>query len=445
MESGPELSESEKSKDVEGKTITPPSAQQPQESKVAKDALSRLHSDRTDGGLAWFQVVGGFAVMAVTWGLVNCFGVYQTYYQTVMLTSHTASSISWIGSLQACLLLLGGLVAGPLFDAGYFKTILIVGLFMINFGMFMTSLCSTYWQVLLAQGFCVGIGMGLIFLPSAAIIGQYFVKRRGFAVGLGGIGSPVGGIIFPIIFSRLLPKIGFGWATRVIAFIVLGLSVIPIIFMRPRFPPSGRIRSVVDNTAFRDVPFVTFTIGSSLAFLVLYTAYFYIQLFDELNHLSTLDFSPYTVTLMNVGSIFGRILPTYLSDKVGVINMSIASTFASAVLAFGWMGVHNLAGVIVFVLLYGFTSGAVLTVTSAAIMGLSPDMSRLGTRMGMAFTVAGITVLVGTPIAGAIFGNFSRIRWLAGIGYSAGGLVLGSVLMGGSRYAKGRNKEGWKF
>lgn len=399
-----------------------------------------------DGGTkAWLQVIGAWVIMAASWGLVNTFGVYQTYYQTVMLAYHSASSISWIGSLQACLLFLVGVIAGPLFDAGYFRAMLTIGLFLISFGMFMTSLCSTYWQVLLAQGICVGIGMGLIFLPSAAIVAQYFLKRRGFAIGLGGTGSPIAGIIFPIIFSRLLPKVGFGWATRIIAFIVLALSIIPVLFMRPRLPPSGRIRSFIDKAAFGDFAFMSFSIGTMLAFLVLYTAYFYIQVFDELNHLSSLNFSPYTVTLMNAGSVVGRLLPTYMSDKIGIVNMSIICTFASAVLAFSWMGIHNLAGVIVFTLIYGVFSGAVVTVASAAIMGLSPDMSRLGTRLGMAFTLSGIAVLVGTPIAGAILGDFTRTRWLGGIGYSAGGLVLGTICMVLARITVGKQKSTWKI
>ncbi|KAH8911940.1 MFS general substrate transporter [Coniochaeta sp. PMI_546] len=399
-----------------------------------------------DGGLqAWLQVVGAFSVLVATWGLVNTYGVYQTHYQTVMLTSDSASSISWIGSLQACLLFLGGFVSGPLFDAGHFRAELVGGLFLISFGMFMTSLCETYWQVLLAQGVCVGLGMGFTFLPSAGLVAQYFHKRRAFALGIAGTGSPIGGIIFPIIFSRLLPTVGFGWATRVIAFIVLGLSVLPIIFMRPRIPPSGRIRSLVDNTAWTDFGFMSFTAGLALTFLVLYTAFFYLQVFTELNGISSLDFAPYTVTFLNVGSIAGRLLPTYLADKLGQVNVIIFCTLASAVLVFGWMGIHNLAGVVVFAVLYGVTSGGVVNVAASALMTFSPDMARLGTRMGMAFVVAGVFVLVGTPIAGAILGDFTRVRWLATMGYSAGGLVLGTACMGLARIAKGRGQESWKF
>ncbi|KAJ9658568.1 hypothetical protein H2198_003586 [Neophaeococcomyces mojaviensis] len=441
-----ESSESRESQELEQKQSTKLDESHPSETAIEPAAIGSSTSPIPDGGLtAWLQVGGGWVVLVATWGVINTFGVYQTYYQTVLLTSSSASSISWIGSLQACLLLVVGLASGPLFDAGYFTTIMTVGLLLISLGMFMTSLCSSYAQVLLAQGVCTGIGMGLTFLPAAAILSQYFKKRRALAVGIAGTGSPVAGIIFPIIFSRLLPKIGFGWATRVIAFIILGLSVIPVVFMRPRSPTSGHIRSIVDNSAWRDFAFLNFTIGMTFTFLVLYTVYFYIEVFDELNHLSDLDFAPYTVTLLSAGSVFGRLLPMYLSDKWGVLNVTTFCTFASGCLAFGWMGINSKAGVIVFTLLYGITSGAVVVGAPVALMALSPDMSRLGARMGMAFTVSGIAVLVGAPIAGAILGDFSRTRWLAMMGYSAGGSVLGTVFMVLSWYYVYKRRQNWKI
>jgi MFS family permease len=399
-----------------------------------------------DGGLqAWLQVLGSFSILTSTWGLVNAFGVFQTHYEIKMLTSHSASSISWIGSLQASLLFLGGLVSGPLFDAGYFRAELVSGLLMISFGMFMTSICKEYWQLVLAQGAVVGLGMGLVFLPTAGLVAQYFSKRRAFALGVGGVGSPVGGIVFPIIFSRLEPRVGFGWATRVVAFIILGLSVVPIVFMRPRNPPSGRMRSLLDTTAFADVGFLSFALGFSLAFLVLYTAFFYIQIFTQLHGYSSADFAPYTVTLVNVGSIIGRLGPTYAADKLGQVNVIAFCTFASGVLYFGWMGVHNLAGVVVFGVLFGAFSGGVVNVAASALMTFAPDVSKVGTRMGMAFCLSGVLVLVGTPITGAILREFTGTRWLGAFGYSGGAMLLGTVCMLVARHAKASGRDGWKF
>jgi MFS family permease len=56
----------------------------------------------------------------------------------------------------------------------------------------MTSISTTYYQVILAQGVCVGLGGGFLFIPSVAIIATYFRKRRSFAIGLAASGSSIG-------------------------------------------------------------------------------------------------------------------------------------------------------------------------------------------------------------------------------------------------------------
>jgi len=60
------------------------------------------------------------------------------------------------------------------------------------FGMMMTSICKEYWQVVLAQGVVTGIGMGAMYLPSVAIMPQYFKTRRAFATGIAASGSSFG-------------------------------------------------------------------------------------------------------------------------------------------------------------------------------------------------------------------------------------------------------------
>lgn len=406
----------------------------PEADASQQPAAASANGSIPNGGVqAWLQVLGSWSTLVATWGLVNSFGVFQTFYETDLLSTESASSISWIGSLQASLLMLVGVVVGPLYDAGYFRHLLLAGQFLLVFGMFMTSLGKVYWHILLAQGVCVGVGMGLVFLPSTAILVQYFTTRRALAIGIANTGSPLAGIVFPIVFSNLVDRIGFGWATRVIAFILLGISVISIVFMRTRVPPSGHKRALVDMTALRDPAFVLFMGASFFMFLCLYTAFFYIQLFDELHGLSSLGFAPYTVTLLNMGSIFGRLIPSYMADRIGSLNVCFLCAAASAVLLFGWLGIHNLGGLVAFALLYGLFSGGILSVTPSAMMAMTPDISRVGTRMGMAFTLTGFSILVGTPIAGAILGDFSEAGWQGTIAYSAAGLTLGSLLYGASR------------
>lgn len=129
------------------------------ESKPAPSPAGPPGGPPPDGGLtAWLQVLGSYFLFFNTWGLLNTFGTYQTFYESGQLFTETSSNISWIGSIQAfCVLLLGGLT-GPIFDRGYFRILLVVGTFGVVFGHMMLSLCHTFWQVILAQGFTIGLG-----------------------------------------------------------------------------------------------------------------------------------------------------------------------------------------------------------------------------------------------------------------------------------------------
>ncbi|KAK3987784.1 major facilitator superfamily domain-containing protein [Cladorrhinum sp. PSN332] len=419
-------------------TSTKPDSQEPPSPDQNPDPVP-------DGGLqAWLQVLGSIAILVNTWGLINTFGVFQAYYETDLLKSHSSSEISWIGSCQGALLFLVGVFAGPLYDRGYFRHLLIVGMFLIVFGQFMTSLCTKYWQVLLAQGFTMGIGMGMTFLPSAAIMSQYFDRHRALALGISSAGSPVAGSIFPIIFSRLQASIGFGWATRVIAFILLATSIVPIAFMRTRVPPSGKGRAILDFTVVKDAPYVLFVTAGFFAFLTLYVPFFYITLYATSRRLVGEGFAPYLVTLLNAGSITGRIIPNALADKFGSLNLMICCMVGSTALNFAWLGVSNLAGAVVYVLLFGAFSGGVVSLTPSVFASLAPDVSQIGTRMGMGFLVSGVAILCGTPIGGAILGDENNPRWIETRLYSALGLMVATGFYAASRYLLFRKKGTWK-
>ncbi|KAL2271330.1 hypothetical protein VTJ83DRAFT_701 [Remersonia thermophila] len=392
------------------------------------------HSNVPDGGLlAWLQVFCSAIILVATWGVVNTFGVFQAYYESSLLSDHGASAISWIGSVQAALLFLVGVVAGPLYDAGFFRHLLAAGLFLLVLGQFVTSVCRAYWQVMLAQGVAMGVGMGLLFLPSAAILSQYFSKRRALALGLSSMGSPVAGTVFPILFSRVEARAGFGWATRTLAFILLGLSAIPLAFMRTRVPPPARRRASLDATALRDAPYVLFVAACFFSFLTLYVSFFYVSLHATSNGLADAAFAPYLVTLLNAGSVVGRVVPNALADRYGSLNLIVACTLGSAALALGWLGVRSLAGAVAFAVLYGALSGGVVSLTPSVIFTLSPDLSRVGARTGMCFIAAGVAILIGTPIAGAILGSLEDPNWTGTILYTAAGLLLATVLYATSR------------
>lgn len=56
----------------------------------------------------------------------------------------------------------------------------------------MISLCTEYWQVFLAQGVAVGLGLGCLFLPSVAGLAHYFSKKKSTALGIASSGGSLG-------------------------------------------------------------------------------------------------------------------------------------------------------------------------------------------------------------------------------------------------------------
>lgn len=417
--------------------IDPDPAQQGPSTTMEKVGSSTVEeidlSHRPDGGLdAWLQVLSAWCVIFSTFGLVNCFGVYQTYYEQVLLPDSSSSSISWVGSIQGFLLLAGGIFSGPLFDMGYFRQLLYCGLFLIIFGQFMTSLCTEYWQVLLAQGFCIGLGCALTFPPSTATLSQYFSRRIALATGLASSGSPLAGTVLPIAFNQLVDRLGFGWATRIIAFILLGVAVVPLMFFKTRLPSSKHRRALIDMSAFTDVPFMIFVTGSFFCFMGLYIPFFYIELFSIDHSLASDTFAPYMVAIMNGVSVPGRIVPGVISDLIGSPTIVMGGcALLSCILAFAWIGIRNHGGAIAFAVLYGGFSGGVVSSHPSGIFSLTSDHTRMGTRLGMACFVAGVALLIGTPIAGAILGtgDANEARWDGLIAFCAISMFLGACLV----------------
>lgn len=294
------------------------------------------------GTRAWLQVVGAFGVFFNTWGLLNTFGVYQTYYETGELFTQSSSNISWVGSVQAFLVLAVGLASGPLYDRGFLRPLVGAGAFMIVFGHMMLSLASRYWQVVLAQGLCIGLGAGLMFTPAVAVLQSYFSSRIGLASGLAAAGSSLGGIVYPVVLYRLVGEIGFPWSVRVIGFICLATLIPPLLFLRQRVRPP-RARAMFDSTAFTDGAWLLFTFGCLLGFIGIYDMFFYLSYYGLATGTVDASMAFYIVPILNASSMFGRTLPNWLSDKTGPLNVLIPGAFICGVLVLCMQAVHSLA------------------------------------------------------------------------------------------------------
>jgi MFS family permease len=136
-------------------------------------------------------------------------GIFQSYYRSDLLVGYAPSAISWIGTITSFFLCASPLMWGPIFDRGSVRILVFVGSGAVVFGLMMTSLCTTYWHLILAQGIVVGLGGGCTFLTATSILPTYFAKKRSLVMGIAASGSSMGGIIYPIVFHQLNGRSGF--------------------------------------------------------------------------------------------------------------------------------------------------------------------------------------------------------------------------------------------
>jgi MFS family permease len=200
----------------------------------------------------------GHIVIANTWGFINSFGVFQAYYTTLL--GRPPSDISWIGSIQVFLTFFIGTFTGRFTDAGFFRPILLCGTVFVAIGIFTSSAATQYWQLLLSQGLCMGIGNGCLFTPAISVVSTYFDKKRSLAIGITACGSVTGGLVFPAMARQLLPAVGFGWAIRAIGFVQVGSLLFANLFMKSRLPPR-RTGSLVEWGAFKELEYVFYAAG----------------------------------------------------------------------------------------------------------------------------------------------------------------------------------------
>ncbi|RDB15653.1 Riboflavin transporter MCH5 [Hypsizygus marmoreus] len=386
---------------VETMVVVPLDGEKSGGSTIERSQQENHEEEFQEGGLVgWATVAGAFIVQFCGFGYTTSFGVYQDFYTRIYITNESPSAISWIGSVNAFLVVACGVLAGRLYDKGYFYHLMYGGSFLISFSLFMLSCAkpNQFYQASVGAG----IGAGVMYVPSIAVISHYFCARRAMAMTIVAAGSSFGAVIHPIMLNNMINgSLGFANATRVSAAMVSVLLLIACLLLRTR-PPRGGPPTIALGKALRkfsrDWPYIVSIIGSSLFLLGYYFPLFYLQL-DAVSHGLSEEFAFYALVIMSVASVAGRLISGAFVRRLGVGNMVLLSTGCCAVLIFAMIGLRTAASVVVLAVLYGFFAGMYIALIAPLLALLSDDISELGIRMGVGLGFSGIGVLTGKIIS----------------------------------------------
>src|SRR5206468_2578016 len=104
-----------------------------------------------------------------------------------------------------------------------------------------------------------------------------------------------------------------------------------------------------------------------------------------------------------------------------------------------WISMESQASILVSCVLYGFFSAGVITLPATMVATtLCPEIRQYGVRFTMALVPAGISILIGNPIASTVLRN----GWESLQAYSLSLLVAGTLLSIVARVAQTRPQSG---
>lgn len=408
-----------------------------------------------DGGFKAYSVLlGSFLGLVIEFGLVNSMGVIQTYISTHQLAGTSPSTVSWIFSIFLAVSYGLTPLAGYYFDLKGPHYPLIIGSLMIFGGLMGVADSTEIWQFILSLSIAVGAGISICCPALIGVIGHWFFKNIGLAIGISTTGGSIGGIFIPLMLRSLYEKVGFVWAIRLLAFVALACNILAIVLVRTRVGPKDtqkpnkeenvealKIENMLQESknflnikAFKDKRFSFLSAGVFFGELGLMLIVTYYGTFAMTQGISESE-SYLLLTTYNCCGILGRWIPGYLADKFGCFNVMVLMLTGSFLTIFiFWIPLgFSRVFIYIFILLFGFFSASILSLSPACTRKISP-VKEFGSRYGLMYFFVSFSYIFGFPLGTAIINNETRHSYNMFAVFCGFMLFLSAALWAVSRY-----------
>ena len=252
------------------------------------------------------------------------------------------------------------------------RIVLIYTVILLGIGCLIFGAASNFLMLAVAFGFLRFFGQGTLMLGSANIITQWFDKKRGFALGLMGLGFALSMGIHPPISDFLITN--YGWRS---AWIIIGLStwilmLPPLIFLAIDKPedvnekPDGIQKKIVNkntkifglslNQALKEKSFYILSFSFfSISTLVTALHFFQVTILNQYFNLPSREaaalFIPTMITMIIFIPLAGKILDKF--ETHNVIGIALLVTTASLIsISFS----SNITFAIIYSIIFGINN-----------------------------------------------------------------------------------------
>ncbi|WP_259695867.1 MFS transporter [Pseudomonas frederiksbergensis] len=365
----------------------------------------------------WYVVFAAHLLLALIFGGAYSFGAFFSQIQSNFDVGRF--SVASVFSLTAFIYYVVGVFSGSLADRISTRAVVGVGIVLLALGFFLSSLASGSLQLFLVC-FCslVGLGVGLVYVPTVAAVQRWFVKNRSKASGIALAGTGVGTFVGPSAAGLLMQH--FSWESTLqifaLAILVVGLLVASLVRSNPQelglFPdgltpadastgrhaaPSGMRLAEAARTGRFWWYFGAIFFGSVGLFLALVHINPYARQFGISATQANL-----LIGLIGVGNVAGRLFLGSIGDRMGARRLLIVLTFALVLLNLLWLGAHTFITLALFALCFGVANGGCISLypsVAASWFGTA----NLGAILGSLYISVGVAALIGGSVAGLLF------------------------------------------
>jgi MFS family permease len=362
----------------------------------------------------WFVVAAAFAVTFVGFGSAYTFSAFVESLQRDFAASR--GSVSLVFSLAGFLYFALGMVSGPLADRWGSRRLSVAGMMLVGLGLCVAGLARALWEVYVAYGLGVGLGIGCSYVPALGAVQRWFVKRRGFASGLAVSGIGVGTLVMPPLAALLIGALGWRRAYLVLGVLaaVVGVAMALLIENDPHdrgLAPDGEplqsgtpVRLATGfsvRDAIRSKRFAGLYAACLICSFGLFVPFVHLIPY-ALDHGIPQASAVLLLGAIGVGSTLGRFFLGGLADKWGR-ELALSLMFAGMAFALGiWVFAAGFWGMVSFALAYGVFYGGFVAILPALVMDYFGGRNVSGI-IGVLYTSIAFGTLVGPSAAGFAF------------------------------------------
>ena len=380
----------------------------------------------------WVVVASAFILMFVGFGAAYSFAAFFTALEAEFGASR--GDIALVFSLCAFLWFSSGAPGGMLADRFGARRVALAGVGCLVVALWVASRAQSLGVLYATYSIGIGVGVGLVYVPSVGAVQPWFTANRAFASGLAVAGIGAGNFVGPLLAAWWIELFGWRGAYLALAVFVLLLGGVAAALLRQKERSASIVaEGIALREALKTAPFWLLFISLMLSCT---------GLFVPMVHLGPYATDAgYTeaqgvalVSLIGVGSLVGRFTIGAPADRIGRLP-SLCLMYAGLGAMFMLWSVASAYWVLVlFAVVFGICYGAYVALLPTIVMDLYGPRSVSGI-IGCLYTGCGLGTLVGPWLAGVAYdavGSY-QLPILAGAVFSAGAAACVVILLQGGQ------------